>query len=279
MRTIPIAIQSAINSGAFAECTLWKITRRDGQIFRFTDWDRDLTFGGAVYDSAVSYSKSADSSVSGLAPANAEINGFLDSAAITESDLMAGLWDYAEVRVSRVNPFLLASGEYAVVRGHIGQVSTDSPSFSAEFLGLAKALDKNIGRVITASCPYTLGDSECTKNLAAFTYTGTLDAVDSSGLVLTDAARTEATGWFNFGKITMTSGLSSGFTQDIKSSTSAGVITLHGTLPYGAAIGDSYTMVAGDDKTKATCKDKFDNLINFGGFPDTPTQEKVMNHA
>lgn len=279
MRTIPIAVQTAINTGAFAECTLLKITRRDSQIFYFTDWDRDITFGGAVYGSAIGYSKSADSSVSGLAPANAELIGFLDSAAITEADLMAGLWDYAEWRASRVNPFLLSDGEYAILRGNFGQVSTDSPSFQVELLALAKALDQNIGRVITAACPVTLGDSECAKDLTAFTYTGTLDAVDSSGLVLTDAARAEATGWFDFGKITMTSGLSSGFSQDIKSSTSAGVITMHGTLPYGAAVGDTYTIVAGCDKKKTTCKDKYSNLNNFRGFPDTPTQEKVMDHA
>jgi uncharacterized phage protein (TIGR02218 family) len=279
VRTIPVAVQSAINTRAFAECTLWTITRRDAVVFRFTDWDRDLTYDGNVYGSAISYTKSADASMAGLAPANADINGILDSSAITEADLIAGLWDYAEVEVSRVNPFLLSDGPYATTRTHIGQVSTDSPSFTAELLGLAKALDKNVGRVITATCPVTLGDSECTKDLTAFTFTGTLDAVDASGLVLTDAVRTEATDYFKFGKITMTSGLSNGYSMDIKASTSAGVITLFLPLPFGVTAGDNYSIVAGCDKLKATCKDKFANLDNFRGFPDAPTQEKVVNHA
>jgi uncharacterized phage protein (TIGR02218 family) len=278
-RTIPIAVQSAINTGAFAECTLWTITRRDSVVFRFTDWDRDITFESNVYGSAISYSKSADASVAGLAPANADINGVLDSSAITEADLIAGLWDYAEVEVSRVNPFLLSEGAYATTRTHIGQVSTDSPSFTAELLGLAKALDKNVGRVITATCPVTLGDAECAKDLTAFTFTGTIDSVDASGLVLTDAARTEDDDYFKFGKITMTSGLSNGYAMDIEASTGAGLITLFLPLAFGVEAGDTYSIVAGCDKLKATCKDKFSNLVNFRGFPDCPTQEKVVNHA
>jgi uncharacterized phage protein (TIGR02218 family) len=279
MRTIPIAVQSAINTGAFAECTLWEITRRDGEVFRFTDWDRDLTYGGNVYDSAISYTKSADASVSGLAPANADINGVLDASAITEADLIAGKWDFAEVEVLRVNPFLLNDGPYGRGRGNIGKVSTDTPSFTAEFLGLAKALDKNVGRVISATCPATLGDSECAKDLTAFTFTGTLESVDASGLVLTDSARNEAADYFKFGKITMTSGDSSGYSMEVKTSTALGVITVFLPLPFGVAAGDTYSIVAGCDKLKATCISKFDNIENFRGFPDCPTQEKVVDHA
>lgn len=279
MRTIPILVQQAFDSGAFAECTLWKITRRDGAIFRFTDWDRDLTFEGYVYDSALTYSKSADSTAAGLAPTNAEIMGFFNDDAITEDDLMAGLWDYAEIEIIKVNPFLIAEGEYAKVIGRMAQVTGEAPDFRAEFLALEKALDKNIGRVITASCPAVLGDAECTKDLTAFTYTGTLDAVDTSGLVLTDAARTEANDLFKFGKITMTSGAASGFSQDIAGSTDAGVITLFGRLAFSVAAGDTYTIVAGCDKAEATCRDKFDNIVNHRGFPDTPTEEQVVDHA
>jgi uncharacterized phage protein (TIGR02218 family) len=279
MRTIPIAVQSAINTGAFAECTIWTITRRDGVIFRLTDWDRDLTVDGNVYQSAVTYTKSADLVQSGLAPANADIDGILSSDAITEADLIAGLWDYAELEVTKVNPFLISSGDYSAVRGHIGQVSTDSPTFRAEFLALAKALDKNVGRVITADCPATLGDAECGKDLTAFTFTGTIDSVDASGLVLTDASRTEADNYFKFGKITMTSGASSGYSMDIKASDNAGTITLFIPLPFGVAAGDNYSIVAGCDKAKATCISKFNNIPNFRGFPDCPTQEKVVNHA
>jgi uncharacterized phage protein (TIGR02218 family) len=278
VRTIPIAVQSAFDSGAFAECTIWMITRRDGEVFLFTDWDRDLNYGGSVFQSAVSYSKSADDVQSGLAPANADVNGVLDSSAITEDDLIAGLWDFAEVYIAKINPTLIGSGVYGPVRGHIGKVSTNQPSFTAEFLGLTKALDKNVGRVITAGCPATLGDAECKKDLASFTFAGTVDSV-TSGLVFNDSARTEADDYFKFGKVTMTSGASSGYSAEVTASTDAGVISIFPPLPFGIEAGDTYSIVAGCDKAKATCKDKFDNLDNFLGFPDCPTEEKVLDHA
>jgi uncharacterized phage protein (TIGR02218 family) len=278
VRTIPIAVQSAFDSGAFAECTIWMITRRDGEVFLFTDWDRDITYGGSVFESAISYTKSADQVVSGLAPANADINGVLDSSAITEDDLISGLWDYAEVYVAKINPTLIGSGVYSPVRGHIGKVSTDSPAFFSEFLGLSKALDRNVGRIVSASCPATLGDAECTKDLTLFTFAGTVDSV-TSGLVFNDAARTEADDYFKFGKITMTSGASNGYSAEVTASTDAGVISIFPPLPFGIEAGDTYFIVAGCDKAKATCKNKFGNLVNFQGFPDCPTEEKVLDHA
>jgi uncharacterized phage protein (TIGR02218 family) len=278
-RTIPIAVQSAINSRAFAECTLWTITRRDGQVFRMTDWDRDITFEGNLYQSAVSYTKSADSVQAGLAPANADIDGLLTSDLITEADLIAGLWDYAELEIIKINPFLLSSGDYSPVRGHVGQVSTDAPTFRSEFLALAKALEKNVGEVITAACPATLGDARCKKDLTSFTFAGLIETVSVSGLVLTDSTRTEDDDYFKFGKITMTSGNSSGYSMDIKASDDAGTITLFLPLPFGVEAGDTYSIVAGCDKLKATCISKFNNIVNHRGYPDTPTQEKVVNHA
>jgi uncharacterized phage protein (TIGR02218 family) len=278
VRTIPIAVQSAFDSGAFAECTIWMITRGDGEIFLFTDWDRDITYGGSVFESAISYTKMSDEVVAGLAPANADINGVLDSSAITEDDLISGLWDYAEVYVAKINPTLIGSGVYSPVRGHIGKVSTDSPAFFSEFLGLSKALDRNVGRVVSASCPATLGDAECTKDLTSFTFAGTVDSV-TSGLVFNDAARTEADDYFKFGKVTMTSGASNGYSAEVTASTDTGVISIFPPLPFGMEAGDTYSIVAGCDKAKATCKNKFGNLVNFQGFPDCPTEEKVLDHA
>lgn len=82
-------------------------------------------------------------------------------------------------------------------------------------------------------------------------------------------------GYFDGGLITFTSGLCDGFSQEVKAYV-PGQITLHLPMPYALAAGDTYSMVAGCDKSLATCKDRFDNVVNFRGEPYLPGIDKVL---
>jgi hypothetical protein len=51
-------------------------------------------------------------------------------------------------------------------------------------------------------------------------------------------------------------------------------------FPYTPEVGDTYSVYAGCNKTKATCRDKFDNVVNptsggFGGFDFIPGQDEM----
>ncbi len=52
-----------------------------------------------------------------------------------------------------------------------------------------------------------------------------------------------------------------------------GLFILTQPLPYAPAASDTFTVYPGCDKSQRTCKLKFNNLANFGGFPYTPTPE------
>jgi len=41
-------------------------------------------------------------------------------------------------------------------------------------------------------------------------------------------------------------------------------------LPFAPAEGDTFNVAFGCDHTQATCQSKFNNLINFRGFPYVP---------
>ena len=81
--------------------------------------------------------------------------------------------------------------------------------------------------------------------------------------------------FFAQGILTMTSGAASGLKTNVKTMTSAGLQLL---LPLGRtpAVGDTFTVSAGCAKTAATCQYKFNNLVNFGGFPDLTPQRNWM---
>ncbi len=79
--------------------------------------------------------------------------------------------------------------------------------------------------------------------------------------------------YFALGILTMTSGAASGLSADVKTLRGS---TLYPLLPLGlpVAVGDTFTITAGCAKTAGACQYKFNNIVNFGGFPDlTPERQ------
>ena len=49
MRDIPSGLAAHLADGVTTLCHCWKLIRRDGVTFGFTDHDRDLAFGGVAF--------------------------------------------------------------------------------------------------------------------------------------------------------------------------------------------------------------------------------------
>lgn len=81
-------------------------------------------------------------------------------------------------------------------------------------------------------------------------------------------------GYFDYGKITFTSGLCNEFSMEIKSYV-PGVFILELPMPYAVAIGDTYTVTAGCNKFFTTCVGTFANGVNFRGEKDLPGLDKL----
>ena len=89
--------------------------------------------------------------------------------------------------------------------------------------------------------------------------------------------RIEASGYFDQGLITWTGGANSGYQMEVKTSTGSGVMTLYAAMPNPTVIGDTYSLIAGCDKTLTTCKAKFNNVANFRGFPHIPGTDRLLS--
>jgi hypothetical protein len=80
-------------------------------------------------------------------------------------------------------------------------------------------------------------------------------------------------GTFALGKITMTSGLNSGFSRMVRNWVAPATLVLFRPLPFTVAPGDTFHAYPGCDKQQSTCT-AFGNLVNFGGqsyIPDATT--------
>ena len=93
MKPLSAALAAHLAQEVTTLATCWRVTRRDGEVFGFTDHDRDLTVGGQVYGAATGYTRSAIAGNAGLSVANLDVDAILDANAITDADLRAGRFD------------------------------------------------------------------------------------------------------------------------------------------------------------------------------------------
>jgi uncharacterized phage protein (TIGR02218 family) len=274
MKTVSSALSQHIAGEVTTLATCWKLTRTDGVVMGFTDHDTDLLVSGVTYKAATGYTRSAIQSSASFAVDNLDIEGVLDDAEITEGDLRAGLYDHAEVEIFLVNRADLTQGVMKLRKGRVGEVQLRDNGYVAELRGLMQAFSRTIGELYSPDCRADLGDDRCKADLAAFTVSGTATTV-TDRRIFTDSARTEPDGDFDGGMLTWTSGLNMGRKMEVKAFAAGGAITLFLPMPDDIAIGDAYDLHPGCDKTLATCRDRFANVLNFRGEPYVPAADAV----
>lgn len=279
MKSITAGFATHLEGTTTTLATCWKVTRVNEspeRVFGFTDHDRDLIVSGVTYRAATGYTRTAVQTAGSLAVDNLDLEGAFSDDAITASDVRAGLWDYAIVEMFVVNWADLTDGVIQLRKGRLGEVRTERSVFVAELRGLMQHLQQVVGRVYSPLCDADLGDSRCKVALGSYTVTGTVTAV-TSRKQFTDSSRAEASGYFTRGKITWTSGPNTDLSMDVKSSSGATII-LALPMPYDISAGHMYRMVAGCQKRMAAdCRGKFNNLVNFRGFPHVPGVDKMAS--
>ncbi|MDE3017020.1 MAG: DUF2163 domain-containing protein [Pseudomonadota bacterium] len=282
MKTITTQLAAHIAGEVTTLATCWKLTRRDTTVFGFTDHDQDIAFSGVTYKAATGFTPSAIQTSGSLAVDNLDVDGMLSSGSITEADILAGLYDFAEIEIFQVNYIDLTQGALKLRRGWLGEVSLYKQEFVAEVRGLTQRLSQTIGELYSASCRATLGDSRCKVDMTTNTVTGSVTTAVSI-LQFTDSTRSEASDTFGFGTLTFTGGANNGLSMEVKeyiyTSGIGGQITLALPVPYTIAVGDTYSLTKGCDKTLATCFSRFNNVVNFRGEPLVPGLDKMLETA
>ncbi|WP_299838565.1 DUF2163 domain-containing protein [uncultured Paracoccus sp.] len=262
----------------------WAISRRDGLVLGFTDHDGVLSFGGISFRPETGLSARALVQAAGLSVDNSEAEGALSDDAITEADLMAGLWDGAELRMWEVD-WQKPTDRRLQFRGTLGEVSRSGGAFRAELRGLSEPLNQARGRRFHPRCSAMLGDSQCAADLGRAGMRVEAEilappAAEGAGFDLS-VAGSLASGWFERGAVEVLTGPARGLRGWVKNDRAlpggrrrVDLWAGFGILP-GA--GDRLRLVAGCDKHAGTCRGKFDNFVNFRGFPHLPSEDWLMS--
>ena len=274
------AMQAHLASGVTTLCRCWAILRKDGVRFGFTDHDCMLEFDGFTFKADSGLTAAALEQSTGLSVDNSEALGALSDAAVREEDIEAGRFDGAEVLSWLVN-WAEPAQRWLQFRGSIGELRRGGGAFQAELRGLTDALNQPLGRVFQKPCTAVLGDGGCRFDLGQPGYWAevTVEQVDEARVFRWADLSGFEPGWFQRGRLDVTSGAAAGLWALIKSDkmTAAGrEVELWEPIRAVLRPGDGLRLTAGCDKRMETCRLKFNNLLNFQGFPDLPREDWVM---
>ncbi len=276
------ALYAHLGGGITTVCRCWSVARADGVVLGFTDHDEAVTFDGLTFRANSGLTAKALVQGTGLSVDNTEALGALMSEAITEPDLLAGRYDGAEVKAWMVN-WAEPAARLLLFRGTIGEVSRANGAFEAELRGLTEALNQPQGRVYQPGCSAVLGDGVCRFDLSAAGYAAETSVQEvEDGRVFRLAGMDEFDlRWFERGRLRVLSGAAAGLVGIVKNdqlSNEGREIELWEQLPGEVAAGDRVRIEAGCDKRAETCHLKFDNFLNFRGFPHIPGEDWLMSY-
>lgn len=277
------ALQAHLDTAATTLCWCWRVTRNDGVRLGFTDHDRALSFDDTVFEAASGFAASAIEGAVGLNVDTLEAHSVLKSERLDEDELAAGLFDNALVEIWRVN--WQDTAQRVLMRyGSLGEIARGELAFRAELRGLAHELNQPKGRTIQFACDADLGDARCGVALVAPTFAaqGTVASVESPRrFTATGPVTSFAVEWFSRGLLSWDTGANAGRSMEVKLHARIGsdtVFELWQRMAQEIAPGDLFTARAGCDKQFSTCREKFDNAVNFRGFPHVPGNDFAISY-
>lgn len=354
MPSLSAARLAYLAAGDYTDCYCVRIVRTDGETFRFTSYATDLvmtekwdayaspqqsTISEVTYKSSTGYDMTAVEQTATLSIDNIDILGIYEASGIRKADLLAGVYDGAEVYVFMTNFQNPIEDEHPIKKAVYGITTVLDNTFKVEFRGLTQKLTQEVGRKITtlssldldgegapttadnwqATTAYsnvrasndwrnadvvkpstpngywyylttagTSGASEPTWTTSgtvtdgtcvwtpfiAYSYTATVSSVTSNQIFTASGLTGFPDAWFTSGVLVWSDG--DNITQGMEviefdnGSPSTAQITLAFPMPFDVEVGDQFVITVGYDRTLEQCSDRFDNAVNFGGFPVLP---------
>ena len=276
MITLTPSIKAIIESKAHRFANLWKLTKKDASVLRFTDFQKQIEFEGNTYNPIAVADQSAVVAAEGLSERNRSFAGYLSSSALTEDDLRSGLYNDATVQHYQVDWKYPWQGSLLSNTFFITEIKWTGQTWEADLNGLTTKLRQFKGMTISRNCRFVLGDTNCGIDLSAYTDTDSVASVTTQRRSITSGITGKADNYYADGMLTFTSGANSGRKYEVISSLeTAGAITFLLPTFFDIEVNDDFIITPGCNHTDNHCKGNNNrpwatNYLNFGGFPDVP---------
>ena len=233
--------------------------------FYMTSADEDYTYGGTVY-TATEISRGAFQQGSDQADKSLTVSLPSDHAFPARyAELVPG--NRATLSIYRIHRNDSAQERTLYFKGVVQSIgfSNDLQQADLSVSPLATGLSRNIPRyTYQASCNHVLFDTHCKMISSLFRLDDTVAAITDTTVTMT-GADAKADGYFDGGYLETEDG-------DTRLILSHVGNTLTLIVPLSSEyVGQDVKLFAGCDHSLATCKTKFNNVVNFGGCAFVPT--------
>lgn len=261
------------------ECQIWVIKRTDGTVYRYTSLDRRLFWRGHWYKSCGSMDPSASQNGAVLGDTGSiSLTGIITDDGITEDELFGGMFDDAFVTVDLVDWADTTKSPRRLTSGWVGKVSQGKVAHTMEVLTIGARLEQAaLVQLVSPSCRWAFGGRGCGVDVEAMKIAGTVRKAINRGDLLLNVTTPAADNriWTN-GRLRFISGPNAGQIREYKSIDFATgqviLLSLAGLIPLA---GDQVEVLPGCDLNRdGGCKN-YNNVINFGGFPDVPGTDSI----
>jgi len=251
-------------------CRYARLDLTNGTTVALTSHDSALIVGGVVYQPV------PDLEPTSMLQSN---DGTIDNQRVFSSwfgnyvnitSLFGGDYDSAGIEVGWIAWDINPLERIVLFSGVVGDITWTDQGMSMEAISELKKLEKNIARTYTANDPYSFGDPEWGLAEGPYTFTGTVNTVLTPRykFTMTGDAASQPDQYFSYGKITWTTGLNAGRESEVRIHLSSNnSLELYVPTGYNISNGDQFTALAGYDGSFDQAKTKFNNAVNFGGFP------------
>jgi uncharacterized phage protein (TIGR02218 family) len=270
-------LQGSLTSAVYG----WRLERRDGVTLGFTSHDRDIELDGLLHRASPGMEPSSILESIGLDTDGLDVQGAIDSSALSETDLIAGRWDNAKMHIYLFDWTQPLAGKRLLAIGELGEVSFSNTSFRAELRGLTSLLDAPIVPQTSPGCRATFCDAACGLNPQRFTHIVSAGAVTGERVNMT-APLPGGINNFAYGCARWINGPNCGILYDIINSGPDYLILARppaDTVHTGTAkAGTNMQVIEGCDKTLATCSARFGNAVNFRGEPHLPGNDLLTRY-
>lgn len=256
-----------------------RIERRDSVVIALTDHDADLMINGIYYQSTIGYTPSAISMQDRGVVNTVDVEGILSMAGVSRKDIAAGLFDGAQIFIFEVNYEDLSQGILPLMSGFWGECQLYDNHYVAEFRSLSQVLQNTVGELYSTTCRAQFGDQRCRVNLAELACEGVVHQIKNAASFIA-AGFEQPANYFQYGLLTWKQGKNTHLSMEIKYFTPAenqmNSFQLVQPMPYPIEVGDIFCVVPGCDQSLFTCKNKFNNVVNFRGEPFIPGLDQML---
>jgi uncharacterized phage protein (TIGR02218 family) len=270
MKKINEKMLNHISSEVSTLCYCWSLKLRAGKKFNFTECDCDLVIENEKFIANSGFNPTAVSSSSNLSVDNLEISGVLDHESISESALLSGEFDFAEIEIFIVNYNDIEAGKISVRKGWFGEVNFTNQRFTSEVRGLVQAFSKNIGDLYSPLCRASFCDNKCKLKKSDFSSKGIVTKIINNSSFVTDGIEGNR-GNYTYGLVVFANGQKA----EVKHY-SRNVLELSLPIYKEIKVGDEFEIITGCDKSFSTCSAKYRNAINFRGEPHIPGMSEMF---